>query len=89
MIDTVDERLRGLIIKHSVVSIACRDIKDDTDLINDLGFDSVQIMRFLAEIENEFGIEIEDEYLSLEILGKFKSLKEAIETRISPEKSCI
>jgi len=78
----VDERLRELIVKDSPVSITCGDIKEDTDLINDLGFDSIQIMKFLTEVENEFGIEIEDEYLSLEIIGKFGNLKETIEARI-------
>lgn len=78
----VDERLRELIVKNSPISINCGDIKEETDLINDLGYDSVGIMRFLTEIEDEFAIEIEDEYLSLEILGKYMNLREAIETRI-------
>ena len=82
MNENVDIKVRELIVKNSPIIIACEEIKEDTDLINDLGFDSVQIMRFIAEIENEFGIEIEDEYLSLEILGKFGSLKEVIENRI-------
>ena len=82
MNENVDIKVRELIVKNSPIIIACEEIKEDTDLINDLGFGSVQIMRFIAEIENEFGIEIEDEYLSLEILGKFGSLKEVIENRI-------
>lgn len=72
-------RLKKLIVKHSVLSISEADISDDSDLVNDFGYDSVQIMRFLAEVEKEFEMEFKDDDLSLDVLGRYKGLKGYIE----------
>ena len=82
MIKKLEKRLRQIIIKNATISITEDDINDETDLINDLGFDSVQIMNFIIEIENEYGFEFEDDYLSLEVLGKYKNLKKVVEASI-------
>ncbi len=78
-----EEKLKDIITKNSVSKISNTDIKDESDLINDFGYDSVQLMRFLVEIENEFGVEFEDEYVSFDILGKYGRLKETIISRIN------
>jgi len=82
LIKKLEKRLRQIIIKNATISITEDDINDETDLINDLGFDSVQIMNFIIEIENEYGFEFEDDYLSLEVLGKYKNLKKVVEASI-------
>jgi acyl carrier protein len=79
---TIDASLKELIIRNSIVGITSEDIKEDTDLINDLGFDSIRILRLFIEIRDMFGIEIEDQYLSMEILGKYQNLRDAIKARI-------
>lgn len=78
----IDMSLKEIIVKYCFGGITCDDINEDTDLINDLGFDSISILRFLAETQNTFDIEIEDEYLSLELLGRFGNIREAVMTRI-------
>lgn len=74
----LDGKLKKLIMTYSAMTIGEEDIKEESDLINDFGFDSVQIMRFLVEVEKEFGIGIHEEDLALEIIGKFGELKKLI-----------
>ena len=52
------------------------DIKLDanTNLIEDLGFDSVNIINLVILIEEEFDIEFEDFELGLETLASFSKL---------------
>ena len=59
------------------------DIKldDNTNLIEDLGFDSVNIINFVILIEEEFGIEFEDFELGLETLASFSKLLEIVNKR--------
>lgn len=82
MDQNIDCSLKELIVKNSIAGISSEDIKGDTDLINDLGFDSIHVLRLFIEMRNTYGIEIEDEYLSMEILGKYENLREAVRTRI-------
>lgn len=59
------------------------DIKldDNTNLIEDLGFDSVNIINLVILIEEEFGIEFEDFELGLETLASFSKLLEIVNKR--------
>lgn len=56
------------------------DIKLDanTNLIEDLGFDSVNIINLVILIEEEFDIEFEDFELGLETLASFSKLLEIV-----------
>lgn len=49
----VDERIRGLIEPFNKKGV---DITNDTTFANDLEFDSLTVMDFVAEIEDEFDI---------------------------------
>lgn len=56
-------------------------IKPDSDLVNDLGADSLDSIEIVMEIEDEFGIEIKDGDLDgMRTVGQLVS---AIERRIS------
>lgn len=78
----MEGRLKQMIIRNAAISLSEDDIGSETDLVNDLGFDSVQVMRFLTEVETEFGFEFDDDYLSLEILGRYKKLKDAVDEKM-------
>lgn len=75
-------KLKKLIVKHSVLSISEADIGENSDLINDFGFDSIQLMRFLTEAEKEFGIEFMDDDMVLEVLGKYDGLKNYLQKSV-------
>ena len=46
-------------------------ITEDTDIINDLGLDSIQAINFLLALEDVFDVDLEFEELTYEQLRKF------------------
>lgn len=48
------------------------DVVDQTDILEDLGFDSINIMQLVVEVEEHFGIEFDDtlEYDEIANVGK-------------------
>ena len=51
--DTVFQQVEALLQEHAQLQAP---IKDDTDLINDLGFDSLKLMEMLEDVEDMFDI---------------------------------
>lgn len=79
----VEMKIKEIIMKLSRKEVLENLIIDDLDLINELDFDSLQIVELIVEIENEFNIVIEDEDMDLEILSKFRNLNILVEKRMS------
>lgn len=70
----LNQKLKSLIIKNSIVKITNEDIKNNSDLINDFGFDSIRIMQFIMEIEKEFNIKFQPNELVLDTVGNYGQL---------------
>lgn len=70
--------LKEVIIRVARKSLGQNDITDETSLVKDLGFDSVQMVELIVEIESEFDIEIQDDDLDIEKLMIFKSLLDIV-----------
>ena len=51
---------------------------EDVDL-SDYIIDSIQFISFIVDIENEFGIEIADDYLRYDIISSLHSLAQIVE----------
>lgn len=74
----IKERLKKIIVDIAPISVDVSEINDDTVLTKDLGFDSVQIISLIVEIESQFDIEIEDEDLNIEKLTVLKTLTDVV-----------
>ncbi|MCI8371887.1 MAG: acyl carrier protein [Lachnospiraceae bacterium] len=77
-----NENLLKELIKECV-SVIYEDIEiqDDTDLINDLGFDSIGLMQLILEIESKFNITFNID-LKYEEISTFSNLSKYVEERI-------
>lgn len=85
MID-FDTRLKKIIMKNSRKENFKNDIIDineDSSLTSDFGFDSVQIIEMIVDLEAEFNTTIDDEDIDLEVLTKYGTLKELILKKIN------
>jgi acyl carrier protein len=51
--DTIFQKVEALLQEYAQLQVP---IQDDTDLINDLGFDSLKLMEMLEEVEDIFDI---------------------------------
>ncbi len=57
--DSIKEKLREIIAKE--LKIEPEGINDNAHIGNDLGIDSADMINFLYDIEDAFGIEVSDE----------------------------
>ena len=83
--ENIIDRLDKAIIECNG-EINALDLNDNTDLIDDLGFDSINIISLVVSIETEFDIEIPDEFLLLEKLRSYKEIKKMVLLRIENDK---
>ncbi len=60
---TTLEKVKGLVADH--LTISASDISDNADIVNDLNADSIDIVEMVMTLEDEFGISIPDEKISL------------------------
>ncbi len=70
---SIKAKLIDLILRCSDESLDV-DIVDDTNLMIDLSYSSINLIELIVEIEGEFDIEIPDEDLNIERLSNFKEL---------------
>lgn len=74
------------IIMESVEEIGEEDIAKDSNLVDELGFSSIDIIGLVVQIENEFNIEIEDEDLNFDSLSTYSNLYNIVLHELSKHK---
>ncbi len=55
----IDEKIRGILASQFEIDIS--KINEDTDIVGDLGADSLDLVEMIMMLEEEFGIVITDE----------------------------
>jgi acyl carrier protein len=80
---TIGEKLSKILADVKEDSSIINKINDSTDLINDLGLDSLQMINFLLKIEDEFNIEFDFDNLDFSLMLSFGRLTKFIEKQIS------
>lgn len=77
--NNVNEKLTQLLVEVTENSSLSNTITETTDIINEVGLDSIQMINFILLIEDEFDIQIDFENFDVEnlcnlnTLGKFVS----------------
>lgn len=57
--NNIDQRVRTLVAEK--LGLALSDIKNEQELVKDLGCDSLDLVELVMATEDEFGLEIPDE----------------------------
>ncbi|PTX58966.1 phosphopantetheine binding protein [Kordia periserrulae] len=73
------EKIATILTEILDETITPADIQDDTNLTSDLGMTSLNMMYFILEIENVFGVEVDLEEVDLETFFVYKTVKAYIE----------
>ncbi|WHX50778.1 acyl carrier protein [Paenibacillus woosongensis] len=73
------ERLKKII---QDLCFQTQEINENTSLLTDLGFDSLQILRLLVEIENEYKFKISYDSIDYEIFNKYGELEAYVTSKI-------
>ena len=56
------------------------EVKNDIDLIDDLGYDSLRLITLIIDIESYYNMEFDDRYLLLDILRKFNTIEKIVKS---------
>lgn len=75
----VIEIIKELLAEVMGDAAAAGSWNDDTDIINDIGIDSLQIVRFMMALEDRLGISLDYEDLSFDDFSSIRSLADYIE----------
>lgn len=68
----MSEKIKSFLCEIKTDSSLLEKVTDDTNLIEDIGMDSLQLINFLLKIEDEFGVEFDFEKFDMNILKQFK-----------------
>ena len=83
-IDSIEERVKGVIVQTLRLEIEPGEIGDEDLLFGgDLGLDSMATMEIIVGLEEEFGIEVADEDLRVELFDSVRTLAGYIKTVLS------
>jgi len=75
----IGEKVRQLVIGKFNLDINPQDISAEQSLVElGVGVDSVSTLEFIMELEEEFGVSIDESEVSLEILETVEKLSEFI-----------
>lgn len=70
-------KLKSLLVEMLQLSDeVAASIKEDTDLIHDIGLNSIDALEFLVIVEREFSVIIDDEDLSAELIQTLGNLSD-------------
>ncbi|KFN11286.1 acyl carrier protein [Paenibacillus macerans] len=77
----LDEKLKKIIESLSIRKKILTNITDESDLLNNLGFDSLSIIHLIARIEEEFNIEFSNEELVFENFRSYADVRNLVESK--------
>lgn len=81
----IQERLKKIIIRVRENSELQIDDQKDFHLINDIGFDSLQVINLVVEVENEFGFVFDDNEMEIDIICQYSSLVKLIREELDKQ----
>lgn len=81
----VEEVIREIILSNLLNSKEV-NITLETNLIKDVGMDSISLMMMVVSIEEKFNIELPDEFFTEDNLSKFSNIVSTVQTILNTKK---
>lgn len=78
----MEKKYKLIIAKISPLDIKEEDIKDTLELKDDLSMDSMAFVNMVVAIENIYGFDFDDEYISYEKLKTVKDVGDYIQSKL-------
>ena len=78
----MENKYRLIISQVSPLEIKEDDVKDTLQLKDDLSMDSMAFVNMVVAIENVYGFDFDDEYISYEKLNTVKDVGDYIQTKL-------
>ena len=79
----ISEKIADLLTEITQNEIKLSKIKNSKDLLNDLGLDSIAVLRVIMEIEKVFDIKIDTSELNIQLFSDFSRLTGFVKARVN------
>ncbi|MNO17093.1 acyl carrier protein [compost metagenome] len=71
------EKIKNIIIEHSESGLTAKDINEETN-IAEIGLDSIAFIKVIVQIEEQFNISVDDDYLTMNSVPTVKSFVDIV-----------
>ncbi len=83
MMQDLEARIKKIIVENLELVVKTKQVTYETPLIDGgLNMDSINVLELISLIEEEFGITVRDEDMSVELLGTIASLAAYVRGRM-------
>jgi len=79
---TTQDRIKDLIVEKVLVGVNPDEISNDSELVSELGLDSIQIIGLIGGLEEEFDIVLEDDDLDFELFSTINNLAKLVNGKL-------
>ncbi len=80
------DRIKDLIVEKVLVGVNPEEISNDSELVSELGLDSIQIIGLIGGLEEEFDIVLEDDDLDFELFSTINNLAKLVDGKLGQSK---
>ena len=78
----IQDQIKALIIEKVLVGVDPAEISNDSELVAELGLDSIQIIGLIGGLEEEFDIVLEDDDLDFELFSTINNLAKLVKGKL-------
>jgi acyl carrier protein len=79
---STQDRIKDLIVEKVLVGVNPEEISNDSELVSELGLDSIQIIGLIGGLEEEFDIVLEDDDLDFELFSTINNLAKLVDGKL-------
>ena len=79
--ESIEQRLKRMIVDRLFLNISPEEIEDNKSLINDYGVDSLNLLELVVGLEEEFGIVMEDDEFQVANFESVAALSKFVKNR--------
>ncbi len=80
---STQDRIKDLIVEKVLVGVNPEEISNDSELVSELGLDSIQIIGLIGGLEEEFDIVLEDDDLDFELFSTINNLAKLVDGKLN------
>ena len=84
----IAHRVKKAIVQSLKLNIEPDEIADDESLFEGLGADSIAALEIVCALEEEFGIEVDDEDLRVELFDSVQAMSRYVAEKLAEEQAC-
>ena len=78
----VQDQIKALIVEKVLVGVDPAEISNDSELVAELGLDSIQIIGLIGGLEEEFDIVLEDDDLDFELFSTINNSAKLVKGKL-------